>query len=374
MFALVVKEVQSRASLAGLRMSRIPLPVSEDRPLSATECLVRVVAASINASDVKNSLGMMPHTQRPVTLGRDFSGVVVQAGASCKQLIDKPVMGSGGELGFLRDGAHAQYMRCEAQALCPKPEKLSFEQAACVGVTFSTAYLALVTIGHMSANDTVLITGASGGVGSAAVQLARHYGARIIAVDRTRPKSNDQSIKDPRFQHIYLSDLPDGFASLPAAVRDLDWFADQPDDSHSVNSLLDEDGCFRVTGKGPSLVLDVLGGDITQHLLQCCAVNGSVVNIATSAQGTIPVNLFQLYRHQASLKGANSLFLNMVDTATILKKLAPLFESGALTVAQPGEVLPVTEDAPVGEAYLRVINGSRGRVVLSITPETNAKI
>ena len=148
------------------------------------EALVRVKAASINPSDVKNVQGLMEQTTLPRTPGRDFAGVVELGPASW---IGAEVWGSGGDTGFTRDGSHAEYILVPVSSLQRKPDKLDFDQAASVGVNFIAAWRGLVDAAALQANETVLIIAASGGVGNAGVQIARHLGARIIGIDRRPP-------------------------------------------------------------------------------------------------------------------------------------------------------------------------------------------
>src|SRR6185295_2457294 len=145
------------------------------------EALVEVRAASINPSDVKNVAGSMHGTTLPRIPGRDFAGVVARGPESW---VGREVFGTGGDIGFTRDGSHAQFILLPIAALAPKPTRLSMEQAGAAGLTFVTAWSAIVTAAAVRRGDTALIIGASGGVGSAAVQIAKALGARVIGAVR----------------------------------------------------------------------------------------------------------------------------------------------------------------------------------------------
>src|SRR5213592_485716 len=101
--------------------------------------------------------------------------------------------------GFGRDGSHAEFVSVPVETLIEKPDQLSFEQAAALGLGYLTAWSAIVTAGRVSPNDIVLVIGATGAVGSAAVKIAKHIGAkRVIGVlrkeadrSRTRDISSD---------------------------------------------------------------------------------------------------------------------------------------------------------------------------------------
>ena len=148
-----------------LRVEELPEP----HP-NMGEVVVRVRAASLNPSDAKNVLGRMEGTTLPRTPGRDFAGVVVHGPA---ELLGQDVWGTGGDVGFTRDGTHADFIVVPADAVRPKPKNLSFEEAATVGVTFVAAWIGLVETAHVQAGEWVLATGAAGSVGSAVTQIAK---------------------------------------------------------------------------------------------------------------------------------------------------------------------------------------------------------
>src|SRR5215469_13511840 len=153
------------------------------------EVLVKVHAASVNPLDwhyvegtpylVRMDRGFgKPDNPR---LGVDFAGTVEAVGKSVKRF--KP----GDEVFGGKIGAFADYVTVrEERAIAPKPANVSFEQAAAVPIAALTALQALRDKGHIKAGEKVLINGASGGVGTFAVQIARAYGAEVTAVCSTR--------------------------------------------------------------------------------------------------------------------------------------------------------------------------------------------
>jgi NADPH:quinone reductase len=151
--------------------------------LSESTALVRVMAASINPSDVKNVAGAMKQTTLPRIPGRDFAGVVEVGPA---EWIGAAVWGTGGDTGFTRDGTHAEMIAVPVASLRRKPDTLSFDQAASVGVNYMAAWCGLEAAG-LKAGEMVLLIGAGGGVGGAAAQIARRLGARVIGAARRAP-------------------------------------------------------------------------------------------------------------------------------------------------------------------------------------------
>jgi NADPH:quinone reductase-like Zn-dependent oxidoreductase len=152
-----------------LRPTEVPRPDPAEG-----EVLIEVHAAAVNRSDVLNARGSFAFTTLPRIPGRDFAGVVVEGP---QELVGKEVWGTGGgELWFVRDGSHAGYLALPRNAVVPKSDTLSLEEAGASGLAYVPAGSALVELGDVSEGETILVTGAAGGVGSAAVMIARWKG------------------------------------------------------------------------------------------------------------------------------------------------------------------------------------------------------
>ena len=167
-----------------LELEEIPKPVIKD-----DQVLVRVHAASINIGDSHMTEGV-PYVMRPIfslsrarnrVPGTDVAGKVQEIGNSVTQL--QP----GDEVFGWSKGAFAEYVSVSQDALALKPANLTFEQAAAaVGVSAFTALQGLRDKGNLQPGQKVLITGASGGVGTFAVQIAKSFGAEVTGVCSTR--------------------------------------------------------------------------------------------------------------------------------------------------------------------------------------------
>ncbi|WP_406412247.1 NAD(P)-dependent alcohol dehydrogenase [Streptomyces sp. NBC_01614] len=160
-----------------------------DRPVPATdEVLVRVHAASVNAydwhfmrGDPLIGRGMMGlRRPRARVRGRDFAGTVEAVGAGVTGI--EP----GDEVYGEADGAFAEYVCARDSEVGPKPANLTFEQAAAIPLAGNTALIGLRDVARLQPGQTVLVNGASGGVGTFAVQLGKAYGAEVTAVCSTR--------------------------------------------------------------------------------------------------------------------------------------------------------------------------------------------
>ena len=149
------------------------------------QVVVRVKAAGLNYPDALVIQGKHQYKpQLPFTLGSELSGIVKAMGPGVGHLqIGQRVYG-GGKM----RGSFAEEMLVDARYLQPMPDNLDFEQAAAIPVTYDTSYYALVTQAALQAGETVLILGAAGGVGVAAIQIAKALGARVIAAASTAEK------------------------------------------------------------------------------------------------------------------------------------------------------------------------------------------
>ncbi|HEY6456660.1 MAG TPA: NADP-dependent oxidoreductase [Steroidobacteraceae bacterium] len=165
-----------------LRLEQVEPP----RP-SPGEVLVRVQAAGVNPVDAKIREGEFPligQSQLPIVLGRDVCGAVEAINGSATNLR------VGDTIFALLDwhlGGYAEYARVATALCCPKPSTLDAQHAAAVPLAALTAWQGIFTHGKLKAGQTVLIHGGAGGVGHFAIQLAKHFGAHVIA---TASKAN----------------------------------------------------------------------------------------------------------------------------------------------------------------------------------------
>src|SRR5882724_2493339 len=171
--------------LSNVRYVDIQKPVPTDNQM-----LVKVRAVSVNPYDwhfiegtplIMRGLGVGLRKPKDTRLGVDFAGTVEAVGKNVTKF--KP----GDEVFGGRTGAFAEYVCVrEARAVALKPASVTFEQAASVPIAAITALQALRDKGHVQAGQSVLINGASGGVGTFAVQIAKSYGAEVTGVCSTR--------------------------------------------------------------------------------------------------------------------------------------------------------------------------------------------
>ena len=314
---------RSTGSLDHLKVEELPIPVPK-----AGEVLVKVFAAAINPSDGKNVLGKMAETQPPRVPGRDFAGRVVSGDSYWD---GKSVFGTGGDLGFGRDGTHAEFVTVPVEGLVEMAPELDYEDAAAIGLGYLTAYAAIVRTGAVKGGETVLITGTTGAVGSAAARIAAWKGARVLGTVRSSKefgKRNDLAF----VEWIELESRP-----LPESVKEL------------------------TKGKGADLILDVVGGPLFETCLESLAQRGRQVAIASAGNPRVTFNLVDFYHKEACLRGMDTLKLSFGESAEILKALLPGFTEGIFS-PPPLEAVSLDE-AP--SAYRALLDGnSRKKFVI----------
>ena len=310
---------QDTGSLDNLHIKELPSPVPQ-----AGEVIVKVLAAAINPSDAKNVLGKMPATKTPRIPGRDFAGRVVSGDSRWE---GKSVFGTGGDIGFGRDGSHAEFVAVPVEGLVEMPPDLSYEHATAIALGYFTAFAGLVRTGAVKRGETVLITGTTGSVGSAAARVAAWKGARVLGTvrsSRALSKRDDLSM----VAWIDLESRP-----LPESVKGL------------------------TGGKGADLILDTVGGPLFEACLESLAERGRQIAIASTGDPRVTFNLAHFYHKEACLLGVDTLKLSPGEAAEILRALLPGFQEG---IFSPPAVEAVSLDDALS-AYRAVVAGASGK-------------
>jgi NADPH:quinone reductase-like Zn-dependent oxidoreductase len=321
-----MKAVQFKSFGSPEVLEYVDLPTPQ---ADADNVVVQVKAASVNPSDVKNVSGHFGHTVLPRTPGRDFSGVVVDGP---QNWLGAEVWGTGGDIGFTRDGTHAEFIKVPLAALSRKPKTLSHAEASAIGVNFVVAWLGTVEYAHLQAGETIAVIGAGGGVGGAVVQIAKAHGARVIAVDR----------------HPLDADTPAG--------RLIDDYV--PLDENVTDRLRALTG-----GVGADVVYDTVGGVAFETALNLVKRRGRVLEISATGKRRVEFDLIDFYHNETQLLGVDSAKLGVADSAPLMTALVEGFETGKLTGPVIAQAFPLER---AREAYDAVASGTRGRVVITM--------
>ena len=248
--------VELSEDLSGLRLIDWPLP--EPGP---EEVRVRVRAAALSFPDLLMTQGKYQHKPvMPFVAGMECAGVVDAVGSAVQRWRPGDRVCFGGHGGAFTEGLVAHESK-----LHPLPAGLDFAEGAAYGVTAITAWVALVRRGALQRGETLLVHGASGGTGLAAVQLGHHLGATVIATGSSLHKL--QAARAAGADH--LLPLREGAAGLANEVKQL------------------------TGGRGADVVFDPVGGDLFDASVHCIAWGGRllVIGFASGRIATLPSNL-----------------------------------------------------------------------------------
>jgi NADPH:quinone reductase len=318
-------QIQSHGGLEVLRTTTLP-----DPDPGADEVLVRIKASAVNPLDSIIRMGSFPIAKEPpLILGEEAAGIVDRSGAGFKA--GERVIVYGGGLGVFRDGTWAEVVAVPASYLRRMPDGIPFEEGAALANVGVTAYGALRTAA-LKAGETLVVLGATGGVGSAGVQIGKAIGARVIAVVSTAGKA----------------------ASLPSLGAD-----------HVVamsGGLLAQQVQELTEGKGADVVLDTVGGDVTGQALSSLASFGRLVHLGYSAGTTLRIDSLDLIAKPSTIIGFNILLVPAERSAKDLDEVIDL-SAKARYQAVVGRTFPVAEAAEATR-YLDERNAV-GKVVLT---------
>lgn len=227
------------------------VPVPEPK---ANEVRIKVEAAALNRADLslrKGAYRISPD-QLPVIPGREFAGTIDKLGP------DVGVLTAGQRVvGYPSLGGYAEYAVAKTSEVRPAPDGVTSAQAAAVPTVFLTAWFGLLTDGNLKDGEWLLVQGGSSGVGTAAIQIAKHLGAKVIATTGSEEKAR-------RLRKLG--------ADVTIDVSQNDFLAE----------------VMRVTNnRGVDVVLEMIGGEVYQKSLQALAPGGRLFSIG-GAFGSIP--------------------------------------------------------------------------------------
>jgi NADPH:quinone reductase-like Zn-dependent oxidoreductase len=305
-----------------IRIEEVPRP--EPGP---GEVRIRVRAAALNHLDLWVRRGLPIDHTMPHIGGSDLAGTVDAVGPGAEAEIGMPVVvdpsldydwyqgaprgeGLGSRtlrlIGEHTDGGFAEYAVVPAANLTRIPDGFSFETAAAAALNFVTAWHGLLDRARLSPGERVLVTGASGGVGTAAVQIARHAGAEVLAVT-----SGAENVR---------------------RVEELG--------AHRVWDRLEEDWAAGIrahtAGAGVQVILDSVGGPMWKGMLRSLGVQGRLVSYGATAGPKVEIDLRHLFWKQLSIMGST------MGRPEEFRRVMGLVFDGVLTPVVD-EVLPLEE-------------------------------
>lgn len=302
-----------------------------DQPEPAPDqVLLKVEAVGLGYVDALTVAGLYQiKPNLPFTPGNEISGTIERTGDEVKHLRQGQRVLATPPYGGLTEYVVLDEARCT-----PIPDALSFDAAASFLVNYCTAYHGFVHCGDLAAGETVLITGASGGVGSAAIDLAKALGAFVVAAASTEDKRQ----------------------------ACLDWGADAVIDYTAENWR--DDLKAALDGKPLDVVYDPVGGDVAEPALRSLGPGGRflVVGFAGGEIPKIPVNLLLLKRCSAvGVNWGGHIAANPSVPREVITALLSLIGEGKLN-PRAGETYPLAE---TGSAMIKMLERHAiGKVVV----------
>lgn len=300
-----------------LQLAEVEAPVA-----GSDELLVTLTLAAVNPLDVWACQGnfsavtKLPHIPGAEGLGRAENGELGLV--------------NGAGIGISRPGTYAQLVTVPVAAWIPISAEIPSEIAVSMAIAGVTAWQSLNVLAKVRSDDTVLVLGASGGVGSLAAQLARNVGSTVIGQSSNRAKT--------------------------ASVEAL-----------GVESIVAANGEQLVEALGDrkvSVVIDGLGGTFTPAAISCMLPFGRLVNYGTSAGVDVTLQMRNLYRNGITVFGYTGLLLTVEQKVAALKSLFAEFAAERL-VLEVSDVLPLSE---ANDAHRRILAREvTGKVVLDVT-------
>jgi putative PIG3 family NAD(P)H quinone oxidoreductase len=311
-----------------LQIEDVPSPT-----FGAEDILVSVAATALNRADLLQRMGFYPNPfpQGPEIPGLEFAGTVKAVGerVTAWKVGDKV-------MGIVSGGAYAEELALHERQAMAVPAGMSLHDAAAIPEVFITAWDALVVQGGLTSGRWAMVHAGASGVGTAAIQICKAIGARIIV---TCSSGKVQSCKDLG--------------------------ADVVVDYSSQDFV--EEVQKETNGKGVDVVLDVIGGDYVERNIASLAVKGHIIQVGVMAGKPMPFNVGLLLGKRASITGtvlrARPLDEKIAITQRFVAEMLPLFDTGALR--------PVIDsaysmaDVAKGHEFMAT-NGNVGKIVIDI--------
>lgn len=302
-------------------------PIAEFKP-GPGEALIRLRAAGVNPVDNYTCEGVNGYSAHmPFTPGRDGAGVITALGDDRSHFKEGDRVYCAGTL----TGSFSQYALCDIDQLFSLPDSCDFTAGACIGIPYGTAYRALFQIANAAPGDIVLIHGASGGVGTAAVQLAMNHGLTVIA---TAGSTEGVKLLEGQGAHLVLN--------------------------HEDRGYLDQ--VYQWTHRhGVDIVLEMLANKNLSKDLKVLANEGRVVVIGS--RGEVSINPRDLMARDASIHGVSLANVKSQNLKGIHAALGAGLKCGALNPVIRQQY-PLTQAA---QALTQVMQpGAAGNLVITM--------
>ncbi|MEY8826883.1 zinc-binding dehydrogenase [Sedimentitalea sp. XS_ASV28] len=312
------------------------LKVVEDHPIpeaSEGHVVIRVGASSFNYHDIFTVRGMPGiKVPLPVVIGLDMAGEISEVGSRVKgwnvgdRVLVNPLNKQKGLLGEMMDGGMAQYCLVSADQLIKMPDDVSYEDAASLPVAYGTAHRMIVTHNTVKEGDKVLVLGASGGVGTGCVLLAKMLGAEVIACAGGEDKM--QRLRDLGADHVIN-------------YKEVD-FSKWAVEKYGKPQRRNYDG-------GVDVVVNFTGGDTWFPSLRCIKRGGKLLTCGATAGHDPKEDLRYVWSFELQIIGSNSFYddnLSALMDLVAVGKLKPVVDK-VLSLDEAVEGLRLIENREV---------------------------
>jgi NADPH:quinone reductase-like Zn-dependent oxidoreductase len=312
------------------------LEVASDYPAPTADeehVVIRVRASSFNYHDIFTVRGMAGiKVPLPVVVGLDMAGEIVEIGPGVTgwkvgdRALVNPLNKKHGLMGEMLDGGMAEYCRVAADQLVAMPRPVSFEEAAALPVAYGTAHRMLITHETVKKGDRVLILGASGGVGTGCVILAKHLGAEVIACSSSPQKM--QKLKELGADEVIN-------------VKEVD-FSRWAVEKYGKPQRRSYDG-------GVDVVVNFTGGDTWHPSLRCLKRGGKLLVCGATAGYDPKEDLRYVWSFELKIIGSNSFYDDNLQALMKLiaeHKMRPVIDK-VLPLEQAREGLRLIENREV---------------------------
>lgn len=313
-------------SVLALKTGELPTP-------SPNEVLIKVAFAGVNRPDCLQRAGGYPAPKgASEILGLEISGEIVEVGKS----VDASLIGNK-VMALTAGGGYAQYCVVDASNILPLPKGISLKEAACIPETFFTVWHNVFKLGKLQKGDVFLVHGGTSGIGTTAIQLAKSFGATVIATAGSTEKC-------------------DACVSLGA--------------DFAIN-YREEDFVERVKQitnyAGANVILDMVGGSYIERNYSAASVEGRIVQIAFLGGAKTEVNFIKLMMkrlvHTGSTLRARSVEFKAQIASELETQVWPLLETGKIKPI----IHSVFDLADASDAHrLMESNAHIGKIVLKI--------
>lgn len=278
-----------------------PVLQIEDRSIPQVKSgftLIKMHAATVNPLSNQIRLGGVPAAKAPLVLSNDGSGIVVESD-QFKQGTPVAIYG-GGALGITEDGLQQEYALVENKWVVELPVDTDLNVAAALPINYVSAYQALSRVGQLKKGQTVLISGATGSLGHALIQLVNALGATPIGVVSTSGK------------------IANALESGAKHVVDLS-------SQELISTVMD-----LTEGKGVDLAFDTVAGQVLGQLMKCLKTRGAVVSIGFAGGFTSEIDIVDVVVYEKKLLGFDAHLETDEDVEQVFEVLKVLLEKGKI--------------------------------------------